>query len=172
MRMGFKYANIPTSLAKSEGVVSQRVQLFEDSIAGSQANCVDGSVMFASVFEAIGLQSLLVIIPGHCMVGVFLDADRKHPVFIETTLMGKTDLRAITATQKFDASLKDYRLKNGKRLNAVGLQSYKSFMAAVVTGANTMEQHQADFKDYPDKHTVIDLEKCRKLNLGQLYSRE
>lgn len=70
-KYGIKYSSIttPSTPANAETVV-QTVRLFEDSINYQQANCIDGSVLFASVFRRMGLRTYLILTPGHCFVGV------------------------------------------------------------------------------------------------------
>jgi hypothetical protein len=88
-KMGFKYSNITTPSAESDKVYCQHVRFIEDSFNSAQANCVDGSVLFASVFRKIGLQPFLVLVPGHMYVGVWLDQNRKQLLCIETTWLGE-----------------------------------------------------------------------------------
>ena len=70
-------------------VVSQTVRFLDQSINSQQANCIDGAVLFASVLYKIGIDPLLVILPGHAFVGYYVDAEHLHPQFLETTLVGQ-----------------------------------------------------------------------------------
>jgi hypothetical protein len=89
---GIKYSNIVTPSGESTFVFSQTVRPIEDSFQYQQANCVDGSVLFASILRKIGLHARLVLIPGHCFVMVFLDKAETKPFYIETTMIGSVDL--------------------------------------------------------------------------------
>ena len=71
---------------------SQYVRLLGESINYSQANCVDGSVLMASIFRKIGLDVSLIILPDHMLVSVNLDQEGKKTVYIETTLLGNSSL--------------------------------------------------------------------------------
>ena len=51
------------------GVRTQHVRLPRESLANGEANCADGSVLFASLLLAFGLQPALVILPQHIIVG-------------------------------------------------------------------------------------------------------
>jgi len=85
---GIKYSDITTPSADADQVVSQTVRLVDDSVTYQQANCVDGSVLFASVFRKIGLRTALVTIPQHCFVVVFLNRTGSAMLEIETTALG------------------------------------------------------------------------------------
>ena len=69
---------------------SQYVRLLGESINYVQANCVDGSVLMASIFRKIGLNASLVAVPGHMFVGVSLDPEGKDNIYIETTDLGQS----------------------------------------------------------------------------------
>lgn len=84
----FHYSNITTTSVESDKVLAQHVRLVGDSNRGSQANCADGSVLFASIFRKIGLNTFLVLLPGHMMVGVGMDNNNTKVIFIETTMVG------------------------------------------------------------------------------------
>jgi len=87
-----KYSSITRPSGASKRIYSQSVRFIGDSYRMKQANCVDGSVLFASVLYKIGLYPVLVVIPGHMFVGYYLDKkDYGHfqnMQFLETTLIG------------------------------------------------------------------------------------
>ncbi|HEV3340584.1 MAG TPA: hypothetical protein VG125_09510, partial [Pirellulales bacterium] len=58
-----RYSNITTSAAESNTVSSQHVRLIDESINNAQANCVDGSVLLASLLRKIDIEPMLVFIP-------------------------------------------------------------------------------------------------------------
>lgn len=87
---------------------TQRVRLPKESISQKSANCIDGTVLFASLFENIGLEPLIVLIPGHAFVGVRLALNSKEILFIETTMVGRPILKSIfTLETTFDAAFKE-----------------------------------------------------------------
>jgi hypothetical protein len=85
---GIKYSDITTPSSDSDKIVSQTIRSVDESINYQQANCVDGSVLFASVFRKIGLRTVLVTGPGHCFVVVFLSRTGPSMLEIETTALG------------------------------------------------------------------------------------
>jgi hypothetical protein len=89
---GVTYSNITTTANRSEITFSQHVRLLGESIKSDQANCVDGSVLIASVLEKIGIETELVKVPGHMFIRFWLDpwldTKSRHYVCLETTMMG------------------------------------------------------------------------------------
>ena len=78
----------PSAASPSGHVYSQAVRFIDQSIVSQQANCVDGSVLFASLLYKIGIQPVLVLKPGHMFVGYFIDKDHQQIEFLETTMLG------------------------------------------------------------------------------------
>jgi hypothetical protein len=58
------------------------------SLTDQAANCMDGSVLFASIFEALQLEPVVVIVTGHAFVGVREAAGSSVVWPLETTLLG------------------------------------------------------------------------------------
>lgn len=88
----FRYSSISYSSLSSNLVFSQRVRTFEDALRSSQINCVDGSVLFASLLRSINIDPVLVRLPGHMFVGYYTDAAHSDINFLETTMIGDIDL--------------------------------------------------------------------------------
>ena len=92
-RRGIHYSSIASSAADDNPYVStQSVRMVGDSINYAQSNCADGSVLLASIFRRIGLNTRLVILPDHMMVAVDLDENGKETVYIETTMISYSTL--------------------------------------------------------------------------------
>jgi hypothetical protein len=91
-RHNVKYSSITTASGFSENVHSQSVRFVSDTFRMSQANCVDGSVLFASVLYKIGIFPVLVKIPTHMFVGYYLNPKSQGTLndleFLETTMLG------------------------------------------------------------------------------------
>ena len=79
------------SLTAADGL-AQRCRLVHESISSGNANCLDGTVLFASFLQAMGINSYIVLMPGHAMVCANLAPTGESWIFIETTAAG-----AITA---------------------------------------------------------------------------
>lgn len=103
-RRKFKYSSISNSSLSSNVVYAQRVRTLEDAMASSQINCVDGSVLFASVLRAINIDPILVRIPGHMYVGYYTDRNHTRAQFLETTMIGDIDLDDFFPEEKLDST--------------------------------------------------------------------
>jgi hypothetical protein len=93
-RRGVRYSSVAVNSDVSERVKSQHVRLLDESVRYSQANCVDGTVMLASILQRIGLHTSLILVPGHMFLQVAEDADDRTSFYIETTMIGNADLKA------------------------------------------------------------------------------
>jgi hypothetical protein len=98
---GIKYSSLTGSdLNLTSGIFSQYVQPLSKVYRNAQANCIDGTVAFASVLKKIGIDPLIVTIPGHAFLGFCTKAKTKDgetwkdrdPVFLETTLIGSQNI--------------------------------------------------------------------------------
>ncbi len=84
-----KYVSIHDAEARPDG--SQAIREFHQSIRDEGANCADGTAAVASVLRAIGFDVHLFSLPGHVLLGVYLEnsgCDRDW-IFLETTALGE-----------------------------------------------------------------------------------
>ena len=103
-KRNFRYSSVSYSSLSSNVVYSQRVRTFADAFNSSQINCVDGSVLFASLLRAINITPVLVQIPGHMFVGYYTDSSKKNLTFLETTMIGDVDLDDYFPEEKLDST--------------------------------------------------------------------
>jgi hypothetical protein len=152
-----RYSSITKTVADSNEVFSQHVRLLEDSINNQQANCVDGSVLIASMLRKIDIESFLVLVPGHCYVGFYLDEDRNIPLAIETTLLG--------ADTKLPDSL-DEVLDAAVPANKRGAKSWPSFVHAIESATESFGENKEKFlaEDQSD-YKVIDIAVVRSIGV-------
>lgn len=69
--------------------VTQRVRMPRESLGHSSANCIDGAVMFASLFENLGMDPVIVLVPGHAVVGVRVAKGSQRYLYIDTAVVGR-----------------------------------------------------------------------------------
>lgn len=103
---GIRYSSITASSNVSQKVFSQVVRFPRDSIANAQANCIDGTVLMASIFRKIGLDAFIILGPGHAMVGYSPNGDPRQVNVIETTMLG--DYRFAEALRQGNARFADW----------------------------------------------------------------
>ncbi|OYW18176.1 MAG: hypothetical protein B7Z55_11120 [Planctomycetales bacterium 12-60-4] len=116
-RRGIKYSDVTTT-PPGDKVFNQSVRFMHESINNHQANCVDGSVLMASVLEKIGIHSYLVLVPGHCFLAFdVVENSAALPTGLETTMLGHNEITEVTKmelltmgeqTKEFEASIKTF----------------------------------------------------------------
>jgi hypothetical protein len=161
---GFKYSDITTTSSENGRVVVQQVRFVDQCIQAAQANCADGSVLFASVLRQIGIEPVLVSVPGHMFVGFYLTEQENltNAVFLETTMMGDAGINpkgAASAVRKGATRLTgvesvpslparalaglNERLKSHTFNDATIQRSYDSFQKALRAANEQFNQGQA-----------------------------
>jgi len=101
---GIAYVNSVVALNPDEGASAQRVRLPRESLADRQANCVDGTVLFASLLEAVSLSPAIVVVPGHALVAWETWQLSNEWRYLETTLISTdTFEEACTAAEELIA---------------------------------------------------------------------
>ncbi len=82
------YINSTLNLGKQQGQITQRVRLPSDSLAaGGSANCIDGTVLFASLLELASIDPIIVMVPGHAFLGWRIWRGVDQYEFLETTMI-------------------------------------------------------------------------------------
>jgi len=82
---GFVYVSTPISYAPG---ISQRVKRPSDTIRLKGGNCIDGTVLFASCFEAITLDTFIILLlqAGHSLVALRTWRDSPNFFILETAI--------------------------------------------------------------------------------------
>jgi hypothetical protein len=94
---GLSYVNVATDSSTSPLVSTQYVRFLDQSVRDHGANCVDASVLFASILRRIGLRPVLLFRPGHCFTGFYDSAEGGRLVAFETTFLGAAPFSAAEA---------------------------------------------------------------------------
>lgn len=68
---------------------AQRIRLPRETLTLTAANCIDVSVAFASALENLGLQPVVVIVPGHAFAGVRLAPGSNDILYLDLTVLPK-----------------------------------------------------------------------------------
>jgi hypothetical protein len=85
--IGIVYVNSVVAFSPEEGTSTQRVRLPRESLADREANCIDGTVLVASLLEAMSMHPAIVIVPGHAFVGWETWPDSGEWRYLETTMI-------------------------------------------------------------------------------------
>jgi hypothetical protein len=89
--IGLSYVDSSISFGWSEPYASQRIKLPFLTITIKAANCIDGTVLFASLLENIKIQPIVILIPGHALVGWKPFHDSREIIPLETTRIAAAD---------------------------------------------------------------------------------
>lgn len=87
-KMGVSYVKSSVTLGDHQGI-SERVRMPRESLRRLSANCIDGVVMYASLFENLGMDAEVVLVPGHAYVAVRESQNSDTYLYIETTMTGR-----------------------------------------------------------------------------------
>ncbi len=66
---------------------AQRIRAPEETLTLRSANCIDVSVAFASAMENLGLEPVIVIVPGHAFTGVRLARGSSQVLYLDLTVL-------------------------------------------------------------------------------------
>ncbi len=172
-RRGIKYSDVSTTVP-SKTVYSQVVRFVDETIDAHQANCVDGSVLMASILTKIGLNAYLVMIPGHCFLAFDADGEGESTIGLETTMLGQDNLKSIDELKALRDKAGDHKVDLDKFKGLVAKEagaSTKTFLNAVETGNANLEENAKAFKDNSDPNIqLISIAEWRKLGIAPLAS--
>ncbi len=106
---GIHYSNATYIPGIAEGVKVQNVRFFSQILAQSQANCVEGTCLLASIYQRFDLYPFLISIPGHIFLGIG-NAEGELTYFLETTMIGNVNLdQYSTDEEKWTASKANFK---------------------------------------------------------------
>jgi hypothetical protein len=66
---------------------AQRLRLPRETLHLKSANCMDVSLVFASAMENLGMEPLVIIVPGHAFAGVRLGPKAEDILFVDLTVL-------------------------------------------------------------------------------------
>jgi hypothetical protein len=102
-KINLTYIDSSWNFGTQDGQFMQRVRLPTDCLrSGGSANCIDGTVLFASLLEIASIEPIIVLVPGHAFVGWRVLPDKEIYEFLETTKIGYSE---------FDAAQEDAKAK-------------------------------------------------------------
>lgn len=84
---GIQYINSVIDFTPGTGSANQRVRLPKESLRNSSANCIDATVLVASLLEAISLHPAIVVVPGHAFVAWETFRNSGNWRYLETTMI-------------------------------------------------------------------------------------
>lgn len=114
---GLGYVNTVINFGLEPEKALQRIRLPSESLEMKSDNCIDGTVLFASLMMAISLDPILVLIPGHAFVGWETWDNSGDFECLETTLVGKGsfDIALRVGNEQYQSCL-----RNGDHKRSIG----------------------------------------------------
>ncbi len=88
------YQTPPTNV--SRGQMRQHVKFGRDVLRNRAGTCIDLAILFGSAAQAVGLEPVLFLVPGHCFPAVRLPSGQLLP--IEATLLGSAGFEKAVQT--------------------------------------------------------------------------
>jgi len=96
-RMGLSYVKSSMTLG-GHPEYSERVRMPQVSLNQTSMNCIDAAVMYSSLFENLGMDAKVIIVPGHAYVGVRVAAKSPRFLLIDVALTGRVPFEAAVAS--------------------------------------------------------------------------
>ncbi|HKF21377.1 MAG TPA: hypothetical protein VKE93_07395 [Candidatus Angelobacter sp.] len=96
-RMGLSYVKSSMTLG-GHSEYSERVRMPQVSLNETSMNCIDAAVMYSSLFENLGMDAKVIIVPGHAYVGVRVAAKSSKFLLIDVALTGRVPFEAAVAS--------------------------------------------------------------------------
>jgi hypothetical protein len=157
-KRGIQYSSTTTTPGGSDVVYSQYVRFVDQSVGNAQANCADGSVLFASILRKLSIKPFLVTVPGHMYIGFYTKPDKSEFVGLETTVIGSKNA-SDEAKEGEPAALSALRGKLDESVRET--LEWKTFARAIQIASADLETNKEKF-DKGDPHfQMIDLEEAR-----------
>jgi hypothetical protein len=121
---GLVYVNSVIDYGAQPWQATQRTRLPRQSLQLKGANCIDGTVLMASLLEGASLSPVLVFVPGHAFVGweTWYGSDQWR--FLETTMIGGHDFAA--ACQSGQGQYDQAKLTNPDQLKIHRLRDLRA----------------------------------------------
>jgi hypothetical protein len=85
---GTTYVNSVVAFNPEDPDGGQRVRLPRESLRSAEGNCIDATLLIASILEAMSLSAAIVLVPHHAFVGWESATDSGQWTYLETTMIG------------------------------------------------------------------------------------
>ncbi len=157
---GIRYSDANPAISHGPNVYSQRVRFLNQTWNDRTANCVDGSVLLASVLQRLGLHSFLVLVPGHAFIGFYTDAESHNAAYLETTVLGEPISTPVPGRPSFATSVTE------SKTNQRSLISFRTALAAGRLRYQRVKQ-KFDGRHRPD-YVLVDIATARTYGISPI----
>ena len=118
------YVNSVIDYGAPPGTYTQRTRLPRESLAQRSANCIDGTVLMASLLEGASLHPAIVLVPGHAFLGWETWRRSGQWRYLETTMIGSADFAAACASAERQVEL--HQQKNPDKIKRLTLNDLRA----------------------------------------------
>ena len=155
-----KYSDIGTTTTESESLYTLHVRFIEEALAESHANCVDASVLIASVLRRMGIDTFLVMEPGHMYLGIYLDVQGRQSACLETTMLGDDDPPKCNENRA---------LAKAASRETRQLKGWRVFNEALDSASTGFKKHRSRFEKANDpEYEVVDIVSARREGIAPI----
>jgi hypothetical protein len=152
-----RYSSITRTAADSPMIFSQNIRLIEDTVNNQQANCIDGAILMVSILRKIDIDAKLVLVPGHCYMGFYLDKENTKFVALETTLVGSEAPEPEGVDELLEKAV-DESLRDD--------YSWASFVAAINVGMGSFDGSREKFDSETEQdYKLVDISVARSIGI-------
>ena len=155
-----KYSDIGTTTSESEALYSLHVRFMDEVLSESHANCVDASALMSAVLRRMGIDTFLVMEPGHMYLGVYLDAAGKASACLETTMLGDPDPAK---------TVENRALAHSATKAVKALKGWRCFNEALDSATREFKKHRRHFDKGDDpEYEVVDISAARREGIAPI----
>lgn len=158
---GITYSTVTTPSVgiNEEKLWAQKVRFPSDALSTSQANCIDGTVLFASLLRRIGISSRIVLIPGHAFVGYndLGPMDTTNFRYLETTQLGFE----FNESQVSPADIIFYKNNLPAQVYSTNKEAIYNFLNCWYTGWEEFAQAKPSIDAGEPGYICVDVDKVR-----------
>ena len=149
-----RYSDIGTTTDESNSLYSLHIRFMEEALSESHANCVDASALLASVLRRMGIDTFLVMEPGHMFLGIYLDRDGKSTACLGTTMLGDPDPTKC---------VENHALAKTATSTVKKLKGWRCFNTALDTATREFKKHHLKFEQENDpEYEIVDISAARR----------
>jgi len=100
------YVNSIIDFTPEAGTNTQRVRLPRETLQTKSANCIDGTLLMASLLESASINPAIVIVPGHAYLGWETGRRNGQWAYVETTVLAEKSFdQAVAQARDLTTSL-------------------------------------------------------------------
>lgn len=144
--LGVSYVKSSLTFGGNQSM-SERVRMPNESLRDRSANCIDGVVLYASLFENLGMEPAVVLVPGHAYLGVRTARNSDRYLYFDTALTGRANFEAaVTAAQRgmgrvFESQISMIRVEEARRAGIFPLPE-SQYTDGIGVGSNAFRAHK------------------------------